>query len=376
MAEITLAALSEAKSLQKTDVTPDTLPEFRSDNAVYSVEERQKIDKVKDSINIMDTQMMMQYGVGTQRKLTQFSDSVLKNVRAKDGGEVGELLSDLIVEVKSLDVEKLLGSNVLDKFPLIKKPLNGLRKLKERYSKVEIQINQIEASLEKARMDMLKDISVFDMMYQENLACFHELETYIIAGKESLEELKNETLPKLRDEAAGSNDPMDSQLVNDFENMVNAFEKKIHDLELSRTISIQSAAQIKLVQNNDRILVDKIQSAILHTIPIWKNQFVIALGLSNQQHVLKQQREIADTTNKMLAANAQLLKTNTIETAREANRGIVDVETLQKVNRDLIDTIEETMKIQQDSRAKRQAAEAELYRIEEELKDKLIEIRR
>ena len=374
MAEITLAALSKAKSAQQPQ-PKDELMDIGSDRKTYSPEERQKIDEVKESIDIMDTQMMMQYGIGSQRRLTQFSDSVLKNVRSKDGGEVGELLSDLIVEVKSLDVEKLLGSTIFEKFPIIKKSVNGLRKLKERYNKVEVQIDQIQASLEKARMDMLKDIGVFDMMYQENLECFHELEYYIIAGKESIEELRTETLPKLREEAAASDNPMDAQLVSDFEDTVDSFEKKIHDLELSRTISIQSAAQIKLVQNNDRILVDKIQSAILHTIPIWKNQFIIALGLSNQQRVLKQQREIADTTNKMLEANAQLLKTNTIETAKESNRGIIDVETLQKVNRDLIDTIEETMKIQQEGRAKRQAAEAELYRIEEELKNKLVEVR-
>lgn len=374
MAEITLAALSKAKSAQQPQLKEE-LMEIGSDRKTYSPEERQKINEVKESIDIMDTQMMMQYGIGSQRRLTQFSDSVLKNVRSKDGGEVGELLSDLIVEVKSLDVEKLLGSTIFEKFPIIKKSVNGLRKLKERYNKVEVQIDQIQASLEKARMDMLKDIGVFDMMYQENLECFHELEYYIIAGKESIEELRTETLPKLREEAAASDNPMDAQLVSDFEDTVDSFEKKIHDLELSRTISIQSAAQIKLVQNNDRILVDKIQSAILHTIPIWKNQFIIALGLSNQQHVLKQQREIADTTNKMLEANAQLLKTNTIETAKESNRGIVDVETLQKVNRDLIDTIEETMKIQQEGRAKRQVAEAELYRIEEELKNKLVEVR-
>ena len=374
MAEITLADLSRAKSTQ-TLATEETIPELTPDHQLYTPEDRKKIDEIKNSIDMMDTQMVMQYGVSSQRRLTQFSDSVLKNVRAKDGGAAGELLSDLIVEVKSLDMEKLLGSSVLDKFPIIKKSVNGVRKLKERYQKVEIQVDQILASLEKSRMEMLKDIGVFDMMYQENLDCFRQLNYYIVAGKESVDELKTKTLPTLREEASLSGDPMDAQLVGDFENTVDAFEQKIHDLELSRTIAIQSAAQIKLVQNNDRILVDKIQSAILHTVPIWKNQFIIALGLSNQQHALKQQREIADTTNQMLQANAQLLKTNTIETAKEANRGIVDIETLQKVNQDLIETIQDTMKIQQEGRAKRQAAEAELYRIEQELKDTLITVR-
>ena len=373
MAEITLASLSKAK----TDQSPQNeIVEMDTEHKSYSLEERKRIDEVKESIDVMDTQRMMQYGIGTQRRLTEFSDSVLKNVRAKDGGEVGDLLANLIVEVKTLDAEKFLGAGLLDKVPFLNKSVNSLRKLKERYNKVEVQIDQIQASLEKARMDMLKDIGVFDMMYQENLACFHELEFHIIAGKEYIAEIRNETLPKLRAEAEASENPMDAQLVGDFENTVDSFEKKIHDLELSRTISMQSASQIKLVQNNDKILVDKIQTAILHTIPIWKNQFIIAMGLSNQQRVLQQQREIANTTNQMLAANAQLLKTNTIETAKESNRGIVDVETLQKVNRDLIQTIEETMRIQKEGREKRQAAEAELFRIEQELKTKLVEVRK
>ena len=375
MAEITLESLSKAKN-ELAPQAENEIVDVSLENKTYTPEERQKIDQVKQSIDIMDTQVTMQYGIGTQRRLTEFSDSVLKNVRSKDGGEVGNLLSDLVVEVKSLDAKKLLGSGTLDKVPLLNKAMGGLRKLKERYSKVEVQTDRIQASLEKARMDMLKDINVFDMMYKENLECFHELEYHIVAGKEFIEEIRNTTLPKLREEAAVSGNPMDAQLVNDFEETVDAFEKKVYDLELSRTICLQSAAQIKLVQNNDRILVNKIQTAILHTIPIWKNQFIIALGLSNQQRALKQQREIADTTNKMLEANAELLKMNTVETAKEANRGIVDVETLQKVNQDLIQTIEETMKIQQEGRAKRQAAEAELLRIEEQLKDKLVEVRK
>lgn len=372
MTDITLATLSKARNGSNVQ---NEIVDVGLESKSFSVEERNRIEQVKQSIDVMDTQGMMQYGVGTQRRLTEFSDSVLKNVRSKDGGEVGNLLSDLVVEVKSLDTEKLLGSGLFEKIPVLKKSVNNLRKLKERYSKVEVQIDRIQASLEKARMDMLKDIGVFDMMYQENLECFHELEFHIIAGKEYIEEIRRTTLPKLREEAAASDNPMDAQIVSDFEDTIDAFEKKVYDLELSRTISMQSAAQIKLVQNNDRILVNKIQTAILHTIPIWKNQFIIALGLSNQQRALKQQREIANTTNQMLEVNAQLLKMNTVETAKEANRGIVDVETLQKVNQDLIQTIEETMKIQQEGRAKRQAAEAELCRIEQQLKDKLVEVR-
>lgn len=228
MAEITLASLSKAK----TDQSPQNeIVEMDTEHKSYSLEERKRIDEVKESIDVMDTQRMMQYGIGTQRRLTEFSDSVLKNVRAKDGGEVGDLLANLIVEVKTLDAEKFLGAGLLDKVPFLNKSVNSLRKLKERYNKVEVQIDQIQASLEKARMDMLKDIGVFDMMYQENLACFHELEFHIIAGKEYIAEIRNETLPKLRAEAEASENPMDAQLVGDFENTVDSFEKKIHDLE-------------------------------------------------------------------------------------------------------------------------------------------------
>ncbi|MBO5238312.1 MAG: toxic anion resistance protein [Lachnospiraceae bacterium] len=374
--EINLAALANAKKAEEepkqelTEVTPDLTP------VEFTPEERTKIEEIKSSIDFMDSQSTIQYGIGAQRKMTEFADSILTTVKTKDGGEVGNLLSDLAVQVKSLEVEKLLGEDgITSKLPILKNAVNGLRKLKERYSRAEVSIDRIEAALEKSRMEMLKDVSVFDMMYQENLNCFHELELYIAAGKERIAEIQGDTLPKLRAEAAATGNPMDAQLVKDFEDTVDRFEKKIYDLELSRTIAIQSAPQIKLIQNNDRILVEKIQTAILNTIPIWKSQFVIAMGLSNQQKVLKMQREITDATNEMLVKNAELLKTNTIETAKESNRGIVDIETLQKVNENLLATIDETIKIQKEGKEKRQAAEVELNRIENELKNKLIEVR-
>lgn len=374
MGEINLAALANAKS-QDTEPENGVVQQSNETTITFTEEERKRIDEIKNSIDFLDTQNTVQYGVGAQRKLTEFTDSILSTVKSKDGGEVGNLLSDLAVEIKSLDADKLVKEGVLDKIPVLKNAVNSVKKLKERYTKAEVQIDRIEAELEKARMEMLKDIGVFDIMYQENLNCFRELEIYIEAGKERVEEIKKDTIPALQAEAAASGNPMDAQLVKDFQDTVDRFEKKIYDLELSRTISIQSAPQIKLIQNNDRVLVDKIQTAILNTIPIWKSQFVIAMGLSNQQRVLKMQQEIADTTNAMLEKNAELLKTNTIETAKESNRGIVDIETLSRVNENLLATIDETIKIQEEGREKRQAAEAELSRIETELKNKLMEIR-
>lgn len=372
MEEISLATLANVKK-QGEKATELAEVNAVTEPVVYSPEERNRIEEIKTGIDFTDTQTTVQYGVGVQRRMTEFADSIMSNVRSKDGGEVGNLLSDLVIAVKSVDTG--LDDGILGKMPLIKNAVHSVKKLKERYTKAEVQIDRIEGALEKARMDMLKDIGVFDIMYQENLNCFKELGLYIQAGREKVEEMQTVIIPKLRAEATASGEPMDAQLVKDFEDTVDRFEKKIYDLELSRTISIQSAPQIKLIQNNDRILVDKIQTAILNTIPVWKSQFVIAMGLENQQKVLKMQREINDATNEMLIRNSELLKSNTVETAIESNRGIVDIETLQKVNQNLISTIEETIQIQKEGKEKRQAAEVELGRIENELKNKLLEIR-
>ncbi|MGN0606402.1 MAG: toxic anion resistance protein [Oscillospiraceae bacterium] len=374
MSEISLAALSKSKNIA---VTEDTALSLQDENTQleFTPEEKMKIAEIKESIDFMDSKTTVQFGIGAQRRLTEFTNSILDNVRSKDGGQVGSLLSSLVVEVNSLDPSSLTNdSGFLSKLPGMKNAVKSLKKLAERYNKAEIQIDRIEAALEKARMDMLKDISVFDIMYKQNLDCFRELGLYIQAGKERVEEIKTETIPKLKAEAQTSGDPMDAQLVRDFADEVDRFEKKIYDLELSRTIAVQTAPQIKLIQNNDRILVDKIQTAVLNTIPIWKSQFVIAMGLNNQQRVLKMQREITDTTNKMLLKNSELLKTNTVETARESNRGIVDIETLQKVNQNLISTIEETIQIQKEGSHQRAEAEKTLGRIEDELKNKLVAI--
>lgn len=373
MSEISLAMLASSGMQQQENPNQEQLPSGITQKE-YTPEERRRIDEIKKSIDFMDTQTAIQYGIGVQRNMTEFADSILQNVRSRDGGQVGDLLSDLVVEIKSLDTSQF-KDDIFSKLPVLKNASRSIKKLKERFSKAEVQIDRIEAELEKERMNMLRDIGTFDIMYQENIKCFRELELYITAGKERIAEIREKTLPELRSEATASGNPMDAQLVSDFEDTVDRFEKKIYDLELSRTISIQSAPQIKLIQNNDRILVDKIQTAILNTIPIWKSQFIIAMGLSNQQKVLKMQREITDTTNSMLIKNAELLKSNTIETANEANRGIVDLETLQKVNQNLISTIEETIQIQKSGREKRKAAETELANIESELKQKLLSMR-
>lgn len=374
MSEISLATLSKSKSIAAEEDTSLAVQNEKT-QLDFTPEERTKIAEIKESIDLTDSGATVQFGIGAQRRLTEFTDSILDNVRSKDGGQVGDLLSSLVVEVNSLDPSSFTNDNgILSKLPGVKNAFKGIKKLAERYSKAEVQIDKIEAALEKARMDMLKDISVFDIMYKQNLDCFRELGLYIQAGKERVEEIKTETIPKLRAEAQASGNPMDAQLVRDFEDEVDRFEKKIYDLELSRTIAVQTAPQIKMIQNNDRVLVDKIQTAVLNTIPIWKSQFVIAMGLNNQQRVLKMQREITDTTNKMLVKNSELLKTNTVETAKESNRGIVDIETLQKVNQNLISTIEETIQIQKDGSRQRAEAEKALGKIEDDLKNKLVEI--
>ena len=335
-------------------------------------EERKKVDSIKNSLNVMDSQACIQFGTSAQRNISDFADSILNTVRSKDSGYVGELLQSLVSDIRDADFSA--GGDdegILDKIPLFSSAKKKLEKMMMRYEKLEVQIDQIEGKLDQAKMEMLKDIGMFDMMYEKNLEYFRELNLYIIAGEERIAELRREDIPGLRSQAAASSDPMAAQLVHDLEENVNRFEKKVHDLKLSRTIAVQTAPQIRLIQNNDKLLVDKIQTAVLNTIPIWKSQIVIALGLSRQQKVLDLNREISRTTNELLRRNSELLKTNTIETAKETERSVVDVETLKKTNEDLIFAIEETISIQEEGRAKRQEAEREIGRLEEELKNVL-----
>ena len=373
MAEhITLDALMQSSGHTALQVQePASMETVRAQVEELSPEQTARVEEVKNSIDLMDSQAVLQYGVGAQRNISSFSDHILTQVRSKDSGYVGELMSDLVLKVKEVDVDGL-DEGFLDKLPFLKNASRAVKKFMQRYEKLEVQIDRIEQQLEQARMQMLKDITMFDGLYEKNLEYFQELQIYIAAGEEKLKELREITLPRLHAEASAKGDPMSAQAVRDFEDTVNRFEKKIHDLKLSKTIAIQTAPQIRLIQNNDKMLVDKIQTAVLSTIPLWKSQIVIALGLHRQESVLKMQRSVSDATNTLLTKNAELLKQNSVDVARESERGIVDLQTLKKVNADLISTIEETIKVQQEGRIARQNAEAELAGIEEQLKHTLL----
>ena len=370
--EITLDTLMQAKgstALQKQE--PVDVQSIRTQVEELTPVQRARVEELKNSINLMDSQTTIQYGVGAQRNISSFSDHILAQVRSKDSGYVGELMSELVLKVKDAGVDQL-EDGPLDKIPFLKNASRAVKRFMQRYEKLEVQIDHIEQQLEQARMQMLKDITMFDGLYEKNLEYFQELQIYIAAGEEKLKELREITLPRLHAEASAKGDPMSAQAVRDFEDTVNRFEKKIHDLKLSKTIAIQTAPQIRLIQNNDKMLVDKIQTAVLSTIPLWKSQIVIALGLHRQESVLKMQRSVSDATNTLLTKNAELLKQNSVDVARESERGIVDLQTLKKVNADLISTIEETIKVQQEGRVARQNAEAELAGIEEQLKHTLL----
>ncbi|HIX24322.1 MAG TPA: toxic anion resistance protein [Candidatus Lachnoclostridium avicola] len=374
--EISLETLAGAKAREalsgKTDGQP-VVEDIQEEK--LSPEQLARVEEIKNSIDLTDSQTALQYGVGAQRSIAGFADSILSQVRSKDSGYVGELMSDLVIKVKDVGVDKLNEDSFADKIPFFRTASRSLKKFMQRYEDLEVQIGRIEGELEKARMEMLKDVAMFDGLYEKNLEYFQELQIYIAAGEEKLKELREETIPRLREQAGQKGDPMSAQLVSDFEDTVNRFEKKVHDLKLSRTIAIQTAPQIRLIQNNDKLLVDKIQTAVLNTIPLWKSQIVIALGLHRQNKALKIQREVTDTTNRLLEKNSELLRQNTVETAREAERGIADLDTLKKVNSNLIATIEDAIKIQQEGRTARQNAETELISIEEKLKQTLLAVR-
>ena len=380
MADINLDDLLKAKerefntqTAQIQPVEPQTeIAKVTQQTEIISPEDRRRIDEIKNAIDLTNSQASVQYGVNAQRNIAEFSDTILNNIRSKDSGYVGDLLSNLVVKVKGFEVDSNDKGSFIKKIPIIGSIVSSAKNMMAEYDKLSVQVDKIQAELDKARMLMLKDIVMFDTMYDKNVEYFKELQLYIKAGEEKIVELQTQTIPKLRMQAANSQNQMAVQLVSDFENAVSRFEKKVHDLKLSKTIAIQTAPQIRLIQNNDKVLVDKVQSAIFNTIPLWKSQIVIALGLSRQQKVLQMQREITNTTNELLRRNAEMLKQSTLETARETERGIVDIETVKKVNDDLISTIEETIKIQQEGRQKRKAAEAQLVQIEDRLKQTLL----
>lgn len=353
------------------EVTEIKLEEEKPEDNQFSEEEKKVIDNFASQIDLNKSDQILQYGVGAQKKIADFSESAINNVKTKDLGEVGEMLSSVVIELKSFDVEEEKGI-----LGIFKKTSNKITAMKAKYDKAEVNINKICEALEKHQIQLLKDIAMLDKMYDLNRVYFKELSMYIAAGKQKIEYSKNNELPVLRDKAAASGLPEDAQLVNDFDGVINRFEKKIHDLELTRMISIQMAPQIRLVQGNDTVMAEKIQSTIVNTIPLWKSQMVLALGITHSTEAAKVQREVTDMTNDLLKKNAETLKMATIETAKESERGIVDVETLKATNESLISTIDEVLKIQEEGREKRKEAEVELVRIETELKEKLLETRK
>ena len=377
MAEISLEDLMKGKRQEMSSVSLEKVePEKEVEQVTRQVEllspeEQKRVAEIKEKIDLMDTSTSLTFGAPAQKEIADFSDSILSHVRAKDGGPVGELLGDLLTRVKGFEPTESKG--FLKKLPLVGSLVGRAEDMLKDYEKLSVQVDKIQSSLERSKVKMMEDVVMFDGLYEKNLSYFKELQLYICAGEEKLKEMREVTLPKLRQEAAASSDPMAVQVVSDFENSVDRFEKKVYDLKISKTLAIQTAPQIRLIQNNDRVLIDRVQTAIYNTIPLWKSQMVIALGLSRQQQVLDMQRAVTDTTNELLKRNAELLKQTTVETARENERGIVDIETVKKVNEDLITTIEETMRIQQEGRAKRQAAEQELVAIEGRLRQTLLE---
>ncbi len=373
--------LKEAPTLTLSPFTEETpapeLPTVKEEapkapEMVLTPAEQKMVDDFAAQIDITNTQLVLQYGAGSQKKIADFSENALSNVRTKDMGEIGQMLTDVVAELKDFnDDEEEKGF-----LGFFKKTSNKLENMKIKYDKAESNINKICKVMEDHQVTLLKDAAMLDKMYELNLNYFKELSMYILAGKQKLEQARNVELPALLAKAEQSKLPEDTQAANDYASMCDRFEKKIYDLELTRTISMQMAPQIRLIQNNDTAMSEKIQSTLVNTIPLWKSQMVIAIGLSHSSDAAKAQKEVTDMTNALLKKNAETLKVATIETARESERGIVDIETLTATNKTLISTLDEVMKIQEDGRAKRKSAEQELVRIEDEMRQKLLAVSR
>ena len=340
------------------------------EQTILTPEEQQMVDSFAQKIDIENTNQILQYGAGTQKKMADFSDAALENVRTQDLGEVGELITQVVGELRDFDATEeekgFLG--------FFKKQGNKIENMKNRYAKAEVNVQKITTSLQNHQMRLMKDSAVLEKMYTQNLNYYKELTMYILAGKQKLQEVREGKLRDLEAKAAASGLPEDAQEAKDLDSKCNRFEKKLHDLELTRTISLQTAPQIRLVQNNDTLMVEKIQTTIVNTIPLWKSQMVLALGIAHSTEAAQAQRQVTDLTNELLKKNAQALHLASTETAKESERGIVDIETLKQTNQELISTLDDVMKIQRDGRIKRQQAEVEMRRMEEELKNKLLEI--
>lgn len=356
---------------EKVKITEEEIKEARLDDTSLTSEEKQMVDDFSKQIDITKANAVLQYGSAAQNKVADFSETTLKNVRTKDLDTVGDTLEDLVKELKGFDINKEDG--FLGK--LFKKGANATSNMKVKYDSAEKNVEKIVKILEGHQVTLLKDVALLDQLYDKNQVNLKELTMYILAGYKKLDEIKENELPALLEKARQTGDPEDAQKANDLSNAINRFEKKLHDLELTRMVSIQMGPQIRLVQNNDTLMVEKIQSTLVNTIPLWKSQMLIALGISHSKDAAKAQNEVTEMTNKMLKENAANLKMATIETAKQSERGIVDIETLTETNKKLIETLEEVQKIQEEGREKRAQAQLELRRIETELQQKLTDIK-
>ena len=363
------AAVEEAPAPQ---AVKEDIPVEKPELSKLSPAEQAAVKEFAEKIDVLNTEQVMNYGSAAQKNITEFSDAALNSVRTKDLGQVGDMLSDLVIELKGLNFEPEEKKGFLG---LFKKASQNIASLKAQYDKAEVNVDKIVESLEKHEITLMKDISMMDKMYERNQEYLKELTMYILAGKIKIEHLRNVELPEVQAKARESGLPEDAQAANDFANMIGRFEKKIHDLELTRTISIQMSPQIRMIQNNDALMAEKIRSSIVNTIPLWKSQMVMALSLHHSEQAMKAQREVTDVTNELLTKNAQALHQGSVSIAREAERGIVDLETLKKTNQELIATLDEVRQIQDDGRARRAQAEEELGRIEGELKQKLLDMK-
>ena len=350
---------------------PQVQVQTKPEQPVLTPAEQKMVEDFAAKIDIENTNQILQYGAGTQKKMADFSNTALENVKTQDLGEVGDLISGVVGELKNFDVEEDRGF-----FGFFKKQSSKIENMKNKYAKAEVNVEKITDALEQHQVRLMKDSAMLDKMYEQNLNYFKELTMYILAGKKKLEETRNGKLPELQNKAAISGLPEDAQVAKDLDEKCNRFEKKLHDLELTRTISMQTAPQIRLIQNNDTSMVEKIQTTIVNTIPLWKSQMVLALGIAHSTEAAQAQKQVTDLTNELLRKNAETLHMATVETAKASERGIVDIETLQKTNADLIQTLADVMRIQKEGREKRQAAELEMRKMEDELKKKLLEIRR
>ena len=371
---LTLDAEPSAPTLtlepEKEEEAPQAKP-VSVEETPLSPEEQKMVDDFSEKIDITNSQQVLQYGAACQKKIGDFSDAALSKVRTKDMGEVGGMLTDLVSELKGFDANAQPQKGL---FGFFKRAGQQIDDLKLRYSKVETNVEKIEGMLENHQVQLLKDVAMLDKMYEMNMVYYKELTMYIVAGKKKLADVRNNELPKLVEKAKATGLAEDAQAAKDLEDMCTRFEKKLYDLQLTRTVSIQMSPQIRLIQSNDTMMAEKIQTSIVNTIPLWKSQMVLSLGLAHSQQAIEAQRAVTDMTNELLRKNAQALKQGTIEAAKESERGVVDLETLKQTNQNLIETLDEVVKIQTEGRAKRAAAEVELGRIEGELKAKLLEM--